>query len=404
MDYTNGGIFMDLFDKCRKYRAAKDIIDAGFYPYFHTLNCGQDTEVVMEGIPEIMLGSNNYMGLTSNKEVIQAGVDALRKYGSGCSGSRFLNGTLDLHVELENKLAKFIGKDDCITFGTGFQANLGIISAIAGRGDYIVGDKENHASIYDGCRLSYARLLRYEHSDMKDLEAQLSSVPKEAGILIVTDGVFSMGGDICKLPEIVKLAQKYGARVMIDDAHALGVIGVGGRGTASHFGLTEKVDLIMGTFSKSLASLGGYVVASAETIHYIKHNSRPFIFSASMPPSNIACASKALDIIINNPSRVQNLMDITAYAREGYKKRGIDIRDSEAPIIPINTYNDEDTFVLCKKLFENGVYVNPVISPAVPQGQSIIRTSYTATHTKEQIDRALDIIKATFDEFYASKK
>ena len=390
---------MDLFKKCRDYHVVDEVMEAGLYPYFHELTSGQDTEVIMEGHHVYMLGSNNYLGLTSNKEVIEAGKAALDKYGSGCSGSRFLNGTLDIHTEFERKLAKFLNKDACITFGTGFQTNLGIISAIAGRGDYIVGDKENHASIYDGCRLSYAKLLRYEHSDMEDLERQLKSIPESAGILIVTDGVFSMGGDICKLPEIVRLAKKYGARVMVDDAHALGVIGNGGRGTADHFGLTDDVDIIMGTFSKSLASLGGFMAASDEVIKFVKHTSRPFIFSASIPPANIACASKALDILIREPERVKHLQDIADYVRAGLKARGVDIRDSEAPIIPINTYGDEVTFALCKKLLENGVYVNPVISPAVPVGQAIIRTSYTATHTKEQMDKAMDIIKETIENF-----
>jgi len=394
---------MDLFQKCKNYTYAKDAINANIYPYFHFLQSGQDTEVIMEGKHEIMLGSNNYLGLTSHPEVVEAGINALQKYGSGCSGSRFLNGTLDLHLEFEKKLANFLNKEACMTFSTGFQSNLGIISAIASRGDYIISDKENHASIYDGCRLSFAKLLRYEHSDMNDLEEKLKSVPSDCGILIVTDGVFSMGGDLCKLPEIVNLAEKYGARIMVDDAHGLGVVGNGGRGTADHFGLTDKVDLIMGTFSKSLASLGGYLVASEDVVHYIKHNSRPFIFSASIPPANIACAAKALDILIREPERVTNLKEIADYVREGLKARGVDIRDSYAPIIPINTYNDYDTFKICKLLFENGVYVNPVISPAVPVGQSIIRTSYIATHTKEQMDRAMDIIQKTIFEYNKSK-
>ena len=395
---------MDLFDKCKNFTTAKEAQAAGIYPYYHYLETRQDTEVVMEGRHEYMFGSNNYLGLTSHPEVVQAGIEALQKYGTGCSGSRLLNGTLDIHIQLEEKIAKFLGKEACMTFSTGFQSNLGIISGICGRGDYIIGDKENHASIYDGCRLSFAKLLRYEHSDMEDLENVLKSIPLDAGKLIVTDGVFSMGGDICKLPEIVKLAKKYNARVMIDDAHGLGVIGEGGRGTASHFGLTDEVDILMSTFSKSLASLGGYMCASKEVIEYMKHNSRPFIFSASMPPANVACASKALDILIREPERPKKLMAIADYVRKGLKKRGIDIRDSEAPIIPINTYNDYDTFALCKKLFENGVYVNPVISPAVPVGDAIIRTSYIATLTEEQADKAMDIIKATFDEYYKEKK
>lgn len=394
---------MDLFKKCENLPQVEIAKERGIYPYFHQLNSKQGPQVVMEGKDIIMIGSNNYLGLTSHPEVIQAGKEAIEQYGSGCSGSRFLNGTLDSHVMLEKELAEFLKKEDVVTFSTGFQSNLGIISAIAGRTDYILCDKENHASIYDGCRLSYAKLLRYEHSDMYDLEEKLKSVPEDCGILIVTDGVFSMGGDLCKLPEIVELAEKYGARIMVDDAHGLGVVGEGGRGTASHFGLTDKVDLIMGTFSKSLASLGGYLVASEEVVHFVKHNSRPFIFSASIPPANIACASKALDILIREPERVKNLKEIADYVRNGLKARGVDIRDSYAPIIPINTYNDFDTFKLCKLLFENGVYVNPVISPAVPVGESIIRTSYIATHTKEQMDRAMDIIQKTISDYNKNK-
>lgn len=394
---------MDLFDKCKNYTTAKEAIAAGIYPYFHYLETKQDTEIIMEGRHEYMFGSNNYLGLTSHPEVIQAGIDALEKYGSGCSGSRLLNGTLDIHLELEDKIAKFLGKEAALSFSTGFQSNLAIISAIAGRGDYIIGDKENHASIYDACRLSYAKLERYEHSDMDDLERVLKALPLDAGKLIVTDGVFSMGGDICKLPDIVRLAKQYNARVMIDDAHGLGVIGEGGRGTASHFGLTDEVDILMSTFSKSLASLGGYVATSKEVVEYLKHNSRPFLFSASIPPANVACASKALDILMREPDRPKRLMAITDYVRKGMKARGIDIRDSEAPIIPINTYNDYDTFAICKKLFENGVYVNPVVSPAVPAGDAIIRTSYIATLTEEQADKAMDIIKDTIEQYYKDK-
>lgn len=394
----------DLFDKCKNYTIVKEAIKANIYPYFHCLETRQDTEVIMEGHKVYMLGSNNYLGLTSNPEVMEASIEAVKKYGTGCSGSRFLNGTLDLHLELEKKLANFLGKEACMTFSTGFQSNLGIISAIAGHGDFIIGDKENHASIYDACRLSYAKLLRYNHSDMEDLERVLQTIPLEAGKLIVTDGVFSMGGDICKLPEIVKLAKKYNARIMIDDAHGLGVIGEGGRGTASHFGLTDEVDILMSTFSKSLASLGGYMCASEEVVNYVKHNSRPFIFSASMPPANIAAASKALDILIREPERPKKLMELADYMRKGLRERGVSIRDSEAPIIPINTYNDYDTFAICKKLFENGVYVNPVISPAVAQGDAIIRTSLMATLTKEQLDNAMDIISETISEYWKNKK
>ena len=395
---------MDIFDKCKDYKLADMLIEKGIYPYFHALETKQDTEVIMEGINEIMLGSNNYLGLTIHPEVIEAGKDAILQYGSGCSGSRFLNGTTKLHIALEQELAEFLNKEECVTFSTGFQSNLGIISAIAGRSDYIIGDKENHASIYDGCRLSYAKLLRYEHSDMQDLERQLKSIPADAGKLIVTDGVFSMGGDLCNLPEIVKLAKKYKARVMVDDAHGFGVVGVGGRGTASHFGLENEVDIIMGTFSKSLASLGGYMVASKSVCNYVRHNSRPFIFAASIPPASVQCARKALEILKREPERPKHLMEIADYARKKLKEKGVDIRDSFAPIIPINTYDNEVTFVACKKLFDKGVYVNSVITPAVPVGQAIIRTSYMATLTKEQIDRATDIIAEVMGELNLLKK
>ena len=382
---------MDLFKKCEGMEKVKTAKELGVYPYFHTLNSKQGPQVVMEGKDMIMIGSNNYLGLTSHPEVIEAGIKALEKYGSGCSGSRFLNGTLDAHIALEKELAEFLNKEDVVTFSTGFQSNLGIISAIAGRNDYILCDKENHASIYDGCRLSFARMLRYNHSDMEDLERQLKTIDTtNSGILIVTDGVFSMGGDICKLPEIVKLAKKYGARVMVDDAHGLGVLGAHGRGTAEHFGLEDEVDIYMGTFSKSLASLGGYMAAKKEVCEYVRHVSRPFIFCASITPSNVACARKALEIIKREPERIKNLHDISNYMRDGLRKANIDIiAIDETPIIPIYTYEDNKTFMACKMLFERGVYVNPVVSPATPVGQALIRTSYTATHTKEQMDRAI---------------
>ncbi len=390
---------MDLFKKCANMPKVEFAKANDIYPYFHQLNSKQGPEVVMEGKDIIMIGSNNYLGLTSHPEVIEAGIKALEQFGSGCSGSRFLNGTLTAHVELEKELAEFLCKDDVVTFSTGFQSNLGIISAIAGRTDYILCDKENHASIYDGCRLSFARMLRYEHSDMQDLENKLKSIDTtNSGILIVTDGVFSMGGDICKLPEIVALAKKYGARVMVDDAHGLGVLGKHGRGTAEHFGLENEVDIYMGTFSKSLASLGGYMAAKKEVCEYVRHTSRPFIFCASITPANVACARAALKILKREPERVENLKNIAAYMRAGLKREGIDIIDSQTPIIPIYTYSDAKTFIACKKLFERGVYVNPVVSPATPEGMALLRTSYTATHTEEQMDRALLHIKEVLSE------
>ncbi len=391
---------MDIFNKIYKpssphiYDVAKE---KGIYPYFHQLNSRQDTVVNMEGHKTIMLGSNNYLGLTNHPKVIEAGLWALENYGSGCSGSRFLNGTLDLHTKLENNLADFLQKEAVMTFSTGFQSNLGIISAIVGRNDYVVCDKENHASIYDGCKLSYGKMLRYNHSDMEDLERKLASIPKENGILIVTDGVFSMGGDIANLPVICDLAKKYGARVMVDDAHGLGVIGKHGRGTAEYFGLENEVDIYMGTFSKSLASLGGYMAANKDVIEYVKHTSRPYIFSASITPASVCCANAALEILKAEPQRVKALQDVSDYMRECLRTKGVAFRESTTPIIPIYTYQDEKTFIACKLLLERGVYVNPVVSPATPVGQSLLRTSYTATHTKEMIDEASDKIKEVLD-------
>lgn len=375
---------MDIFQKCYDYTDAKKIIEAGIYPYFHMLTSGQDTEVTINGKRTIMIGSNNYLGLTSDERVKQASIKAIEKYGSGCSGSRFLNGTLDLHIELEKRLANFLGKDDVIVFSTGFQANLGIISAIAGRNDYIISDRGNHASIVDGCRLSFAKMIKYNHNDMKDLERALKAVPEKAGKLIVSDGVFSMEGDICNLPAMVELAEKYGARIMIDDAHGIGVMGKHGRGTAEYFGLEDKVDIIVGTFSKSLASLGGFVAASSDVIHYVRHVSRPFIFSASISPANAASALEALTILENEPERVQRLWDMANYMRQGFIDLGIDIGNSVTPIIPVMTYGDYETFVIAKELLDEGVYVNPVISPAVTPGEALLRTSYTATHTTDR--------------------
>lgn len=387
---------MDIFQKCFEYNDAKKIIEAGIYPYFHVLNSGQDTEVMINGKRTIMIGSNNYLGLTSDERVKEAAVKAVKEYGTGCSGSRFLNGTLDLHVNLEERLAKFLNKEDVMCFSTGFQANLGILSAIAGRNDYIISDRGNHASIVDGCRLSFARMIKYNHNDMEDLERALKAVPENSGKIIVSDGVFSMEGDICNLPEMVKLAEKYGARIMIDDAHGIGVMGENGRGTAEYYGLEDKVDIIVGTFSKSFASLGGFVAASKDVIHYVRHVSRPFIFSASISPSNAAAALEALNILENEPERVKRLWDMANYMRKGFIDLGIDIGNSVTPIIPVMTYDDLNTFVVAKQLLDEGVYVNPVISPAVNPGEALLRTSYTATHTTEQLDYALDKFKKVF--------
>lgn len=386
---------MPLFKKCEDFVYIRELVDKGIYPYFHELESKQDIEVMMEGKRRIMLGSNNYLGLTVNQEVIDAGVEAMKKYGTGCSGSRFLNGTLDLHNKLERELADFLGTEDCVTFSTGFQSNLGIISAICGRQDYIFNDRENHASIYDGCKLSYAKVTRYRHNDMADLEKRLAETPIDAGKLIVADGVFSMSGDICRLPDIAELAHKYKARVMVDDAHGLGVIGKGGRGTASYFGLEKEVDITMGTFSKSLASLGGYMVASAKVCEYVRHNSRPFIFSASLTPASCATARAALKVIREQPEIVERLGDLAEYYRDGLAARGVPTVKAEnkrIPIIPIYTYDAERTLLISKKLFEEGVYVNPVLPPATAPTECLLRTSLMATHTESVLDEAMDII------------
>lgn len=384
---------MDLFKKCDDFTMVDEYKQIGVYPYFHALETKQDIEVTMEGKRRIMIGSNNYLGLTGDRRVIDAGIRALDEFGSGVSGSRFLNGTLTTHVLLEKELAEFLHKEACVTFSTGFQTNLGIISAIAGKDDLVFCDRENHASIYDGIKLSYSTMVRFRHGDMEDLEEKLKAADPSKGFLIITDGVFSMSGDIAKLPDIVRLARQYGARVMVDDAHGFGVLGPNGRGTAEYFGLEDEVDMIMGTFSKSLASLGGYLVASRKVVEYVKHKSRPFIFCAAITPANAACALEALRILKSEPDRPKRLLEIAAYTRAALKKRGIRILDnSVAPIIPIYTYTALRTLVACKLLYERGVYVNPVLPPAAPEGECLIRTSYTATHTKALMDEAVGTI------------
>ncbi len=384
---------MDLFKKCDDFTLAEEYKELGVYPYFHALETKQDIEVFMEGKRRIMIGSNNYLGLTGDERVIEAGVKALKEFGSGVSGSRFLNGTLTTHILLEKELAEFLNKEACVTFSTGFQSNLGILSAIAGRNDLIFSDRENHASIYDGIRLSYAEMVRFHHNDMRDLEQKLAKADPNKGKLIVTDGVFSMSGDICNLPEIVRLAKKYDARVMVDDAHGFGVLGKHGRGTAEYFGLEDDVDIIMGTFSKSLASLGGYMAASKNVVEYVKHKSRPFIFCAAITPANAATALEALRILKKEPERPKALLDIAKYVREGLKAKGLNIMENSiAPIIPIYTYSMLRTIIACKILYERGVYVNPVLPPATPEGECLIRTSYTSTHTKNLMDEAIEII------------
>ncbi len=388
---------MDLFAKCYAPSMADQYREKGIYPYFRALETRQGPEVVMEGKRRIMLGSNNYLGLTSCPEVVEAGIKALEEFGTGCSGSRFLNGTLTLHLELEDELARFLRKEAVMTFSTGFQSNLGIISALVGRSDYMILDRENHASIYDGTRLSFGKMLRYRHGDMADLERCLQQVPDTAGALVITDGVFSMGGDIADLPNIVRLAKQYGARVMVDDAHGLGTIGEGGRGTASHFGLEREVDVYMGTFSKSLASLGGYMAADARVVDYVRHNSRPFIFSASIPPASCATALAALRYLEAHPELPKRLGDLSDHFRAALKARGLAIRESRTPIVPIFTYQAERTLHIAKDLYENGVYVNTVLPPAAPADGCMLRTSLMATHTEALLDEAADVLQRVLE-------
>ena len=387
---------MDLFEKCEKFTAAREAIAAGVYPWFHALSTYQDSVVTIEGRRTIMLGSNNYMGLTCDPRVINKTIEAVRQYGSGCSGSRFLNGTLVLHNELEEELASFINKESAMVFSTGFQTNIGVLSAIAGPRDIIFSDRGNHASIIEGNRLSFAKTIKYAHNDMDELRKRLEHAPAEAGKLIVTDGVFSMEGDIAKLPEIVEIAKKYNARIMVDDAHALGMIGDCGRGTANYFGLEDEVDIIMGTFSKSLASLGGFIATTENVTHYIKHHARSFIFSASIPPACCGAALESLRIMKNEPELQQKLKENGDYLRSKFREAGIPIGDSETAIVPVMTYETFRTFKIHHMLLMSGVYCNPVIAPAVPEGECLLRTSCTATHTKEQLDEAVEIFKNVF--------
>ncbi len=383
-----------ILNKCSEYNLAKTAMALDIYPYFHELESRPDTEVIMDGKRRIMLGSNNYLSLTVHPEVIQASKDATDKYGTGCSGSRFLNGTLDLHNMLEKELAEFLNYEEALTFSTGFQSNLGIITAIVDRNDYILSDAENHASIIDACRLTKAKILRYKHNDMESLEKKLQSIPLEANKLIVTDGVFSMSGDICNLPELVRLAKEYNCATMVDDAHGIGVLGEKGKGTVDHFGLEKEVDMIMGTFSKSFASLGGFVVANSEIIHFIKHNSRPFIFSASIPPSACAAALAAVRVMNKEPERVDKLNSLADYMRARLKEKGIEVKEGTTPIIAFMTYDFPSTLVMNKYLFDAGVYVNPVLPPAVPPNECMLRCSLMANHTEALIDEACEIIAA----------
>ncbi len=385
---------MDLFEKCRKYTAAKEVMAAGFYPYFHVVESEQNPEVTVGGRKMIMLGSNNYLGLTSHPKVKEAAIEAVKKYGSGCAGSRFLNGTLDIHVKLEEKLASFFRKEAALTFSTGYQTNLGIISSLCGKDDIVIIDKLDHASIIDASRLSFAEVKKFRHNDMESLE-QVLKENGNRGKLVVVDGVYSMEGDIAKLPELVKLSKQYGARIMVDDAHGIGVLGKTGRGTAEHFGLEKEVDIIMGTYSKSMASIGGFVAADENVIHFIKHTSRPLIFSASPPPASVASVMAALDIIDQEPERRDRLWHNTYKMMKAFKEMGYDTGVSETPIVPLLMGEMERAFMMWKILHEEGVFVNPVVPPATQPGRCLIRTSYMATHTDEMLDRVLVIMEKT---------
>jgi 8-amino-7-oxononanoate synthase len=381
---------MDVFEKCQKiYEQTIGLKESGYYFFFRKLESPQDSEVTINGKRVIMIGSNNYLGLTSHPLVKEAAIRAIEKYGSGCAGSRFLNGTLEIHEELEEKLARFFRKESALVFATGYQTNLGAISALVGRNDVAIIDKYDHASIIDGCRLSFGQVKKFRHNDMKDLERALEQT-KGKGQLIIVDGIFSMEGDIADLPNIVKVAKDYGARIMVDDAHAVGVLGKGGRGTAEHFALEDEVDLIMGTYSKSLAAIGGFVAGSRMAINFIKHIGRSMIFSASLPPALVASVSAALDIIEEEPQLRTQLWKNTHKMLKGYKEIGYDTGSSETPIVPIIIKDSMKVYEMCKRLFEKGVFVNPVVSPAVPPGRELLRTSYMATHTDGQLDWVLD--------------
>ncbi len=380
---------MSLFDKCYAFQDAKRAIASGFYPYFREISSEQDTEVICNGQKMLMMGSNSYLGLTNHPKVKEAAMEALKKYGTGCAGSRFLNGTLDIHIQLEEELARLVGKDAALAFPTGYQANLGCISAIVNKDEYMITDKFDHASIIDGCLLSPGTMLRFNHNDMASLERTLQKIEGKNSLIIV-DGIFSMEGDIAKLPEIVELAEKYNASLMVDEAHSLGVMGKKGAGSAEHFGLTKQTGLIMGTFSKSLASVGGFIAADEDIIHYLKHKSRALIFSASMPPASTASVLAALKIMEEEPERLKRLWEITHYMLREFKNMGYNTGDSCTPVIPLHVGEMMVAFNMWKRLGDEGVFINPVIPPAVPPNSCLIRCSFMATHTDEQLDFALE--------------
>ncbi len=382
----------DLFEKCFKFDKAKTLMSHNLYPFFRMIESAQEPEVIMNGKKMIMIGSNNYLGLTNHPKVKEAAIEAIRKYGTGCAGSRFLNGTLSIHVELEEKLARFMRKEAALVFSTGFQVNLGVISALVGKDDIVIIDKMDHASIIDGCRLSFGEVKKFKHNDMADLERVLKEY-EDKGKLVVVDGVFSMEGDIANLPDIIDLCKKYNARLMVDDAHGIGVLGATGRGTAEYFGVEKEVDLIMGTYSKSLASIGGFISGDSDVIHFIKHFARSLIFSASPPPASVASVSAAVDIIENEPERREKLWKNTNKMLNGFRDLGFKIGNSQTPIIPIIVGEDEKAFLMAMMLQEEGVFANVAVTPAVPNGMALIRTSYMATHTEEQLDFVLNAFK-----------
>lgn len=383
---------MDLFEKCGNFSYAREVQETGLYPYFIPLSESEGTVAEYNGKSLIMCGSNNYLGLTTHPDVQEAARQAITRFGTSCTGSRFLNGTLELHEKLESELADWVQKEAALIFSTGMQVNLGTISSLVARKEYIILDREDHASIVDGARLSLGKLIRYRHNDMKDLESKLSQLPADVGKLLVVDGLFSMEGDIAPLPEIIPLCKKFQVRLMVDDAHAVGVLG-GGRGTAAHFGVIDDVDLIMGTFSKSFASIGGYIAGDDDVIHYVKHHARSLIFSASIPGPNAAAALAALNVMRREPERIERVNQIAKTMRREYKNLGFDIGNSETPVIPIIIGDDMLTLKTWKLLIENGVFVNPIVSPATPPGRQLLRTSYMATHTDDQLDHVLTIFE-----------
>lgn len=387
-----------LQERYKSYRIPQKYMAEGVYPYFREITSKQGTEVEMAGHKVLMFGSNAYTGLTGDQRIIDAAKKALDKYGSGCAGSRFLNGTLDLHVQLEKELAKYIGKDETLCFSTGFFVNSGVLAVVVGRGDYIICDDRDHASIVDGRRLSFARQLHYKHNDMEDLENILKGLPHEAVKLIVVDGVFSMEGDLANLPKIVELKHKYNCSIMVDEAHGLGVFGKEGRGVCDHFGLTDEVDLIMGTFSKSMASIGGFIAGDKDTINYLRHTVRTYIFSASNTPAATAAALEALHIIKKEPERIEKLWKVTNYALKRFREEGFEIGETESPIIPLYVHDVDKTFQVTKLAFDNGVFINPVIPPACAPQDTLVRFALMATHTEEQVERGVQILKKVFQD------